>query len=173
MTAYLYLIAAMLWALSLGAVGVWQNGAGHDAERVLWKDREVEELRLANAEIERLHADALAAEHRHAKNIADISVGYQKEINNARVQRDREVAAARSGALVLRFGAAASEAGPGLRTATCSGSGGRDGSAPGELPRAIAADLLDIVGDADDVARQLAACQRVVDEDRRLCGIHP
>lgn len=165
-----YLIIALIaaWLASLVGVGYWQNDAGHVDERSAWQARENDELQQANTTITRLNTEAREKEAIHAQQLADVSTNYQKEIQHAKDQRNRDVAAARSGALVLRYDVAGqatdtSGAGaPGASTGRC------DGQAGAELPREISANLLDLVNDADDVTRQLDACQQIVRADRAL-----
>lgn len=180
MRIYFYLAAAVLWALSLAGVGWWQNTAGHTAERTAWLDREGQELRAANAKIVELTDDVRRAEHGHAQAVAEISANYQKELNDVKTQRDRDVAAARAGALVLRFDPAGLYSASGLRPPSGAGSGGCDGAAVAglretsgsdlRLPPDITADLYGLVHDANAIVRQLTVAQQVIEEDRRLCG---
>lgn len=168
---YLLLAVAIAWAASLLWVGIWQNKAGRVAERVDWQEQQNEDLRLANERIKELVTAAQEKERAHTQRIADISVAHTKEINDAKVLRDRDVAAARSGAIRLRFsqsGGAVSDRSPVAPAGAAPG--GCDGCPPGELPGPLAAALYELAHDADDTARQLAACQQVIIEDRRLCN---
>lgn len=159
------LIAA--WIASLVGVGFWQNDAGHVAERTEWQTRENGELRTANATIKALQEQARKDEQTHAAALAAISTDYERKLSDANKQRAADAAAVRSGSLRLRDPSA-----PGLRACgslpaeTAAGTGQRDGGAAGELSAAASGFLLDLANESDDVARQLAACQRVVIEDR-------
>jgi prophage endopeptidase len=163
-----YVIIGLIvaWLGSLGAVGWWQNSAGHTAERFSWQKRDNDSLTTANAKILKLEQAARDAERRHAEDLEVISAGYQKELVNAKAQRDRDVSAARSGALSLRFHAEGSGACAGGTGQTAAGAAGRDGPATAELPREVAAGLFAIADDADEVVRQLSACQAVIRADR-------
>lgn len=173
MRRYAYLAAGILWVASLAGVGWWQNAAGHTAERVEWQDRENKELREANAKIVALTEAERRKDGDHAQALVDISTAYQKDLAHEKDKRARDVAAARAGTLVLRYDTAGLEADRCSRPAPGTGPGGRDGAASGQLPPAVAADLLGLVDDADDVARQLAAAQQVIVEDRRRCSGSP
>ena len=103
----------------------------------------------------------------HAAALADVSTNFQKELSNANKQRAADIAAVRAGALRLRVQYPASIYAIGDRPAeTGPGAGGCDGPKGAELPESIVADLLGLAADADDVTRQLTACQRVIIEDR-------
>lgn len=165
MNPYVIIGLLIAWVASLGAVGWWQNDAGHTAERVVWQKRDNEALTKANAAIKRLEEEARASELRHAEDLNVISTGYQKELVNAKAQKDRDVAAARAGTLGLRFRAEGGTCPGGTGQATAS-SGGRDGPATAELPSEIAAGLFALADDADEVVLQLTACQAVIRSDR-------
>lgn len=127
-------------------------------------DAAVEEA--LTAERNRLTAELLVAERRihdlerqHAETLALLGQHYQKEFQDAEARRKADVAAARDGALRLRVPGTLCP-GPGGEAAAAAG--GSDGAAGGELPGAVAADLLELVHDADRNARQLAACQAVI-----------
>lgn len=170
MNPYVIIGLLIAWALSLAGVGAWQNDAGHTAERAAWQERENTELLTANAEIERLSTKARDDEADHAKRLSKISTDYEKRLEDAKTQRDRDVADAHAGALRLRFNTAGKGAGSNTTGETGSGAGRCDGAASGELPREVVADLFALVGDANAVALQLAGAQKVIEEDRRLCG---
>lgn len=160
----------VLWLVSLVGVGKWQNEAGRTAERVSWQAREVTELQTANAEIERLNKAARADEQRRTLALSTLADDYEKEKANAKLQRDKDIAAAQSGALSLRFHTTSQDAGcGGLPGAPASASGGDAGKTT-ELPRAVTANLYGLVDDADEVVRQLAKCQSVVKVDRATSG---
>lgn len=161
------LIAA--WIASLVGVGYWQNGAGHVDERTTWQARENGELRTANATIKALQEKARKSEHDHAAALSAVSSDYERKLGDANKQRAADAAALRAGTLRLR------DPNPtGLRSCGSLGTqigaspGGRDGAQGGELSDAAAEFLLDLASDADDIARQLAACQEVVVKDREL-----
>lgn len=175
-----YLIggAILLLLAALAGGATWMYRAGAKAERVEWQGKQIDELAAANQEIQRLNAAARAGEQDHAVQLAGISTYYQKELQNAEGNRHRDVAAARSGSLVLRIPSIGLRASGSAAGALGAAAGGCDGRTTGELPGApgeylpgeISAQLIELAYDADDVARQLAAAQAVIVEDRRLCG---
>jgi len=123
-----------------------------------WQDAEKKAIDASEAK-------ARETEAGHAKALALLQTSYQKEIADAKSQRDKDVAAARSGALKLRFaasspGASDDSKGPGSPV-------GSDAAAPIELPPAIAGDLFALADDADATADQLRACQAVIISDRK------
>lgn len=161
----------------VGVVKSYLNGiaeesykAGMHDERAKWLAREAKELAAANAEIQRLQAEAREEEGHHAEMLYAISKDYEKEIGNAKRARDLALDAIRSGSLRLRD--------PGIRTSACPsprlGPAGQTAAAPGERDGAAGADLsvqagvflLELAAEADDVVRQLTSCQTVVATDR-------
>ena len=169
MNPYLIIGLLIVWIASLAGVGYWQNDAGHVAERTTWQTRENDELRTANDKIKKLEEDHRKAEHDHAAAVAAISTDYERKLSDANKQRASDAAAVRAGTLRLRdpnptgFRACG---GIGLQVGT--GASGRDGGTSGDLSAAASGFLLELANDADDVARQLAACQAVVVKDREL-----
>lgn len=150
------------WIGSLVAVGVWQNDLGHTEERVTWQGEQITQLTVAKAEIERLNNDARAKEAAGAAQQAAIGADYEKRLQDAEAQRAADVAAARSGRIVMRIpGACPAAGGSGAPTTSTPAVGG-DGRTTGELPGPIAADLLGLADDADRNTKQLTACQSVV-----------
>ena len=175
MNPYAIIALLVVWIASLAGVGYWQNDAGHVAERTTWQTRENTELRDANNKITNLEEGARKAEQDKATALASISTDYERKLSDANKQRADDSAALRAGTLRLRDPSATGLRACGsVTTETAAGTGQRDGGAAGELSAApagvlsVAASgfLLDFSNDADDVARQLASCQRVVTEDR-------
>lgn len=168
MNPWVILGVAVMWGLSLFAVGKWQRTDGATAERVAWQAKDNEELRLANAKILELGNAARAQERKHVEAMAALGADYEKKLADAKAQSNRDRASIRDGALKLRIatericpgGGAASEAG--------STPGERDGPATVELPQQITSDLFDLANDADQVADQLRACQGVIQSDRSV-----
>jgi prophage endopeptidase len=156
----------LAWGASLGAVGWWQNGAGHKAERVAWQAREIEQNNRFAAATKKAEEDRRADEQAHAAAVDVIARSHAQEIEDARKQKDRDVAAARAGTVGLRFNASRDPAGGCKPSGPAAGAGNGDGGATTELPREIAADLFALADDADEVVRQLSACQAVVRADR-------
>ena len=159
--------AGILWLASLTAVGWWQNAAGHKAERLEWQERESQELQAATAALSALQDKYRGQEQENARRLDEIAKQREKDRTDAANQTARDVAAARSGALRLRLPATTcQDPDRGAPTEAAAGTGERDGAQGPELPREIAADLLSLANDADDVVRQLTACQAVILQDR-------
>lgn len=163
---YLYLAIVLAWVASLAAVGYWQNGAGHVAERSAWMERENDELRQANVEIIRLQAAARAQEQRQAELMATISITYQEQLTHETAQHRADIAALRAGALRLRDRAAIKNTDCHPVPETPAAAIGRDDLPGAELSGAASEFLLVLTSRADNLARQLAACQSVIRADR-------
>lgn len=167
MNPYAIIGLLLAWILSLAGVGYWQNEAGHIAEHDTWQTSENGELRTANDRIKTLEEGARKAEQDKAKALDAISTDYERKLSDANKQRAADAAAVRAGSLRLRDPSSTGlHACGSLPTEAATGPGQRDGGAAGELSAAASGFLLDLANEADDVARQLAACQRVVIEDR-------
>lgn len=169
MNPYFIIGLIVAWLASLVGVGYWQNEAGHVDERTTWQTRENGELRTANATIKALQEQARQSEHDHAAALAAVSTDYERKLSDANKQRAADAAALRAGTLRLR-----DPNPPGLRACgglgaqVGAGAGRRDGPEGGELSEAAAGFLLELASDADDIARQLTACQAVVVHDREV-----
>ena len=169
MNPYVIIGALVIWIASLVGVGYWQNGAGHVAERTTWQTRENTDLRAANFKIITLEEGSRKAEQQHATALATVSSDYERKLSDANKQRAADAVALRAGTLRLRDpSAAGTHACGGLGIEVGAGAGRRDGGAPGELSATASEFLLELASDADDVVRQLAACQAVVVKDREL-----
>lgn len=171
---YRLLAAAALWLASLFAVGVWQHHAGAVGERVTWQAKEVTEQATAAAQFKALSDAARAAEQKHTADMAVLAADYERKLTDANKQRAADIAAVRAGTLRLRDPGAPVPTCPGATAQTAATPGRSDGAAPGGLPPAPAGLLssqtsewlVDFAADADDVARQLGACQQVIVRDR-------
>jgi hypothetical protein len=167
MNPYAIIAALIIWAASLAGVGYWQNGVGHVEESATWQKKDNAELKEANAKILQLETEARASEQAHSETQHLISTGLQKDLQNAEIQRQKDVADARSGAIRLRDpGAPAVQNCGGGTSETATGTSGRDGQAGAELSANAVEFLLTEADRADAVVRQLTACQAVVDADR-------
>lgn len=183
-TGWLYLIAlVVVLGLVLGIIAAVKDHLedvdekaytrGVDETTAAYTKRDNAALAQANAEIQRLHNEARARELEHANKLAAIAAQRAKEKADASKQKDSDRTGVRSGALELRDpGAAGCPAPGGGRPGpqAGAGAGGGDGKAAGKLSDAAAEFLLDLVNDADDVARQLARAQEVIEEQIRTCN---
>jgi hypothetical protein len=159
-------IAALWWLWSAVDKAGYERGLAE--ERTKWESREAEELAAANALIEKLQREAREREQRHAAELADVSRRYQENLRNVEKARDAHIAALRAGALKLRDpeAPACEGAGGGGVPEAPAGAPGRDGPQGGELSAAASEFLLRLTAEADEVARQLQACQEIVRRDR-------
>lgn len=158
-------LAVCLLCIASGLVG-WWDGATHEGVRALQRDNAA--LRETEQTVTRLQQAARETERRHAQAMADVSSDYQRRIDEAHQLRAADRVALRTGALRLRDPGTPGAGGGSAAGSPGAGSPGRDGGTAGELSRQAAEFLLELASDADDVARQLAACQRIVREDRHL-----
>lgn len=173
---YRILAVVLLWLVSLIAVGVWQHHAGAVGERVTWQAKEVTEQATAAAQFKALSDAYRAAEQDNAAKMAALAADYERKLTDANKQRAADIAAVRAGAIRLRDPNAAIVSACRDTPAQAGPAAGRgDGAAPGQLPPAPAGLLsdqtsewlIDFAADADDVARQLGACQQVIIRDRK------
>lgn len=164
-----WIIVGFLVALAGACAGGYFFGhsTGTTAERETWEKRENTELQAANAKVHGLEEAARASERAHAVQIASIGTQHAKEMEDARKQKDRDMANARSGALSLRISAPCKASSGGIRAPAAPASGVGDGAETIELPREITANLFALADDADEVVRQLTACQAVILDDRK------
>lgn len=157
------------WLGSLGAVGFWQNSAGHTSEKVAWQQREVQQQAEYDQKYRDLEAKYRAQEQDGAQKLADASADYERRLQDVQTKNDSLASELRAGTLRLRDKyARASKACKCGVSKTSTGSGGRDGTAPGDISAEASGFLLRLSGDADKTADQLAACQQVVVKDREI-----
>lgn len=171
---YRILAIVSLWLASLVAVGWWQRGDGATTTQAKWQARELAQQARATNAIRAMQDAARLAEQKSAAALAAVATDYERKLTDANKQRSADLAAVRTGALRLRD--------PGSPVSACAGSAAKTGTAtgignggpPGKLQEAdvgllsgqASEFLIDFAADADQVADQLAACQRVVMKDR-------
>ncbi len=165
-----YIILGLLigWLSSLAGVGLWQRHDGATAERLACEHVQTIQASQAATQIKAAEDAARTSERQHTDALSTIATNYEKDMSHAQAQHVADLAALRAGTLRLRIqypshALSAGDSPAGQASAAASGS---DGGAPGELPHEVADFLLGLAQSADDVARQLAACQRVIIEDR-------
>jgi prophage endopeptidase len=163
---YAVLIGLVVWIASLTAVGVWQNKTGHAVERATWLERETTELSAANVEIMRLNAVARQTERLTAETLNQIAIQYEEDKTDALRERDAVIADLRAGNRRLRDPGATRQ--PGLGGASGSATSPRqcDGPEAGELSGQTSEFLVGLMAEADEVVKQLTACQAVIRADR-------
>ncbi len=155
--------AALIAALTI-AYNVHVNGLIHKAVDKAVLERDDQWRGKEQEAIDKAKAAAKATEAAHAKELGVIQTKYHKEIADAKTQRDRDVANARSGSLSLRVPSRCPSAADVSGAPNAAGRG--DGAQTVELPREVTASLFSIANDANAVADQLRACQAVIQSDR-------
>lgn len=173
-------ILALLFAIIKAITGYIDNvdqrayKRGKDEATADYAKRDNEALKKALARVKQLEDEARAAEQKHAAALARIDRQRNKEINDAKAQHERDLAAVRSGNLQLRDpGATACRpalSGGGSEGKAGAAAGQRDAETGGHLSAAASGFLLGLVNEADDIARQLAAAQQVIEEQIRTCN---
>lgn len=183
---WLYLAGAIaLIAALAGLVTVWDgytNGLdkkGYDrgvSETTAdWQKRDNAQLQAALAAQSEAEARAAHAESEAAAAQSAASENYQRGVKDGKAKTDALVAAARAGDLRLRdpgnqAGSGAARGNQAGAAQTAAGTGGCYGAAGAKLSVEASEFLLGLAGEADDTARQLAACQVILVSDRRLCN---
>lgn len=173
---YRIAIVAALWLCSLVAVGWWQRHDGIATVEAKWQAREAKQQAAAADQYKKLYDAYRKAEQDNAVALAAISAKFEKERTDATKQHAADIAAIRAGALRLRDPGAApvpacrgSTAETGTSSSGCNGGASCEFSGPHArlLSGQTSEFLVDLAADADDVARQLAACQQVIINDRK------
>lgn len=186
-TILLYLAAGAavlgaLYAIYSAIDSSWASTAGVDkgkAEiRAEFSVRDAAALAEAHAEKDRAIRDKEAAERKSLEAVTAASTNYQKGLTDGKKTVDAAVARARAGFRLRDPGRTAGPAEcPADRGAPAGAApAGRDGAAGTELPgtasvvlSAEASEfLIRLAGEADDVVRQLNACQGVIMADRGI-----
>ena len=151
--------------------GAQQYKAGQQDERGAWLARDNEALRTANQRISTLQQKARDQERDHGLAMDGIAAKHQQDLKDVRNEKDRVIADLRTRNLRLRVPVVAttSAACSGVSSSpeAGSGTGQRDGETTAELSGPAAEFLVGLASEADDVARQLSACQAVVIADRQ------
>lgn len=169
-------IAAAIHATA-GAVKDWKDeirAAERKAVLLEVATRDNIKLIAANKRIQELEAAQQAQEAEHAARLAAVAKDLMKEKANVQAEKDRIAADIAAGRLVrnvaaFRWDGLAGSGGGRLGPAG-TGAGGGNEAAACELSAEAQGRVLDIGAEADEVAKQLAAAQAVIEEDRRLCG---
>lgn len=161
----LYLAAVVAGGLALTGAYFYGRHDGAALEIARWEKRDNDELRRVNAELDAAHRKLRDQEHAAADRLQQVSGEYQRELTDVREQTRSRLAAVAAG-FRLRDPAAAAAVCPGGVPGVAAGAGGRNGAAPGDLSGEATAFLLQLAGEADEVAKQLKACQDVVRADR-------
>lgn len=159
-----FIIGALLACIAAFFYG---QHTGAESERVAWQARDNEAIRKANAKIIDLNDQARAQERTTANQIAAVAAHYEKEKARVQSQKESALAALRAGGLVLRdpgsprLGTCGSQTGP-----TAAAPGQRDGETRSGLSPEASGFLYTEASRADEIVKQLDACQGVVLADR-------
>lgn len=113
----------------------------------------------------RLQADYRLREQGMAASVTAVADHYRKEIADEKSRTAGVNADLAAGRLRLTIPGAACPGGGGA-AAAAGPAGGGDGAARSELPGQVAADLAALADDADEVTRQLGACQAILEAER-------
>lgn len=152
----------------------WAYDNGVTAEKLMWESRESEELAVANKTILDLTDKARKDEAQHNLNLATISTNFEGIRQNEKLKNDRIIADISAGTIRLRdkyantSGKGSCASGSGEATTRTSEHNGETGS---ELSTTTSEFLYGLASESDEIIEQLTACQAVVIEDRRLCGV--
>jgi len=188
------LILEKLAAFLLGPVGRWLVvaalvtaavfAAGWHERNVGWNERDVQAkqetkdlnqswVKAEQAAITKAQADARAEEERHRKDLAAIQAQREKDAQDAKVKHDKDVAAARSGALKLRDTAATCSSGPDVSSAA---GGGNPATQIATLSDGFTALLIGNADEADALVADDNACWQIVASHQKVfstTGVKP
>ena len=157
----LRVLAGFVLSVAAFAAGYWRGdvaATNRDAAAALKVER-ASAVALADA-----NTQVRETEHFSGKLIADNSSNYQKELRDVSTVQKNLVSSIRTGDVRLSVGTRG-----GATNAACPtnpSASRRDGEARCELSDEAAEFLTDLASEADSLAHQLAACQRVIEIDR-------
>lgn len=161
-----YIAAAAAIALLTVAYNVHVDGLIDDAVTAAvtenngkWQDSEQKAIVASRAK-------AAEIEENHRKELAAQAAKYEKERADDKAKHDKDIAAVRSGAIRLRD-AAATCASAGNDPKPSTAPSGSDGPKGADLSGSASEFLLSLANEADDVVKQLTACQQVILSDRK------
>lgn len=158
----------------LYAYGQQQFHRGEVACALPYLKRANADLAEANDFIIKLQKEARDAELAHVARLAEMDKTYQEKQSNEKAKTDAVIAKLRSGIVKLQYrtpAASSQQTSADSTSAAGPGPGSSDGAETSELPPTLAGDLYDLTARADEITEQLTACQQVIVEDRRVCGL--
>lgn len=166
----LYIVGGALLAILLAFGGGYLKGS-HDGtaiEKGKWEAREAQTLRETNAKILDLTQHARAKEQSWAEELQQVSADYEKGLKDAKAKTAALLASVGKpdGVRLHDAGAACNAPGGSGTAQTPAPASGPDGGAGCELSATASRFLLDLTGEADEVARRLKACQAALLKDR-------
>lgn len=162
-----WIIVGFLVALALASAGGYWRGS-HDgklAEHDEWVTREAKLNADAAKKIKDAAESARLEERSKAEKQAEISADLQAKLQEAENEKNRLAADVRAGRRKMSITARCPPRGD-PKGAVAASPGGRDGEARAELPVEASNFLVGLASEADNIARQLAACQAVILSDR-------
>jgi prophage endopeptidase len=164
---YAYLAMALAAAALAAVCYLTGRSDGRALERSEWTEQQNSDLRTANQALDAAHTRNRQVEQEKAEALSKVSAGYQKGLKDGESKKSAALDDLQSGALRLRVNLAGCEAIGSATAKAAAGSVRRDGgAATGFLGQADSAFLVAEANRADDIARQLTACQAVVRADR-------
>lgn len=167
-------LAVMACLFVFYSYGQQQYKRGEAACAVPVLKRANDDLAAANDLIIKLQREARDTELVHAARLAALDKTYQETQANEKAKSDVVINNLRAGIAKLQFRPAAAssqQASADSTSAAGPGPGSSDGAKTSELPDTTAGDLYAEAARADEVTEQLTACQQVIVEDRRICGL--
>lgn len=168
-------LVAILIASHFGALMFGRNIANNAAKAKLQKETQAKLVQMQSLMEEnmRLSNEVRAIESAHASKLASFSQAYQEQLQNVRLEKDKFISSVRAGTIKLHIPKTARPFGNNTAGAQINASASRcDASAESELPRDVAEFLYGEASRADAIVNQLQACQAIVLEDRRVCGVN-
>lgn len=170
------LIGVLAFGAATGGAYLYGDHVGATGERVKWQAKESAELSAANAKIIDLTEKARAQESLHAVELASISAKYQEDLQHEKADKDRTIAGIRAGTIRLRdpdaIGSHTCGGDASAVTAAAQRHNGETGTElqakdSGVLSVAASEFIVGIGEEADEIVRQLTACQAVIMQDRK------
>lgn len=151
------LIVAVLYGMELG----------EDRANARWLVKENKEVAAANDKIRALLTERREKEAAHTKAMFSVDAKYQGERDVLKNETNRLRAAIRDGSLRLRNHTRGESPSGGAPSEALASACQRDGEAATQLSAAASEFLVELTGEADEIVKQLTACQEVIEADRK------
>ena len=167
-------LSVLAVVLSIYGYGQQQYKRGESACALPYLKRANQGLAEANALIVSLQKQVKQNETAHQLRLAALDKSLTEKANHEKAKDQAVIRDLRAGIVKLQYSAkptASEQANRGTASQVKPSPSGGDGTETSELPSTLAGDIYDLAADADQVVEQLNACQQVVIEDRRLCGV--
>lgn len=164
----LYAILGLVAVLALAGAGAKGYSLGKDNVRAEYAARDLQAAADAQAAYKAIAEKYRAKEQADAQALATVANDYERRLKDARGKTTVAMDALRSGALRLRDpGAVGQQAGGNCAPETPPSTGKRDGEKGAGLSDQASEFLLTEAARADAYTEQLAACQAVIEADRK------